>query len=369
MSIVLILYVAIIGYIYYTIYFANHTDLLVSRMSAGDHSDTAYLAVLDARLAMMRSLLYVAVSFISLFTPYLLLNASASANAEQFLEQGIVVPQIDTTTLVFGIVVTFMMTAFGFQTVSSTPFRMSIAKRIPAYKPDSWVHNTAILMMLLLVTAQFILFLSQGGTQAMAQSIEENGADVGSLLIQLWLQVIAAFLGIGWAIRRDWASALNRLGLRIPTREDWLWGIGGGLGLLGILWIFGFVISMIVTVLFPDQLESVEAMNQANDSIAVVFSTIPLALLLSATAAIGEEILFRGALLPIFGNITISLFFASLHTQSLLSPAILLLFVVSMCLGIIRKRTSTTAAIIAHFIYNFAQLFIAILLVSSVGGI
>jgi len=369
MSIVLILYVAIIGYIYYTIYFANHTDLLVNRMSAGDHSDTAYLAVLDARLAMMRSLLYVAVSFISLFIPYLLLNASASANADQFLEQGIVVPQIDTTTLIIGIAVTIIMTGFGFQTVSSTPFRMAIAKRIPAYKPDSWVHNTAILMMLLLMTAQFILFLSQGGTEAMAQSIQENGADVVSLLIQLWLQVIAAFLGIGWAIRRDWMSALNRLGLRIPTRQDWLWGIGGGLGLLVILWIFGLVMGLIVALLLPDQLESVEAMNQANDSIAIAFSTIPLALLLSSTAAIGEEILFRGALQPVFGNIAISLFFASLHTQSLLSPAIILLFAISIGLGVIRKRASTTAAILAHFIYNFAQLLIAILLVSSVGGI
>jgi hypothetical protein len=246
---------------------------------------------------------------------------------------------------------------------------MSLAKRITPYKPDSWVHNTAIIMILLLLIAQLMLFLSQGGTEAMAQSIEEQGANVTDLLIQLWLQVIAAFLGVGWAIRRDWNSTLNRLGLRIPNRQDFVWGVGGGIALLGLLWFFGIILGLIITLFFPDQAQSVSNMNRANDSIAQAFSTLPLALILSASAAIGEEILFRGALQPIFGNLLISIFFALLHTQSLLSPAIILLLGISIGLGIIRNRASTTAAIIAHFIYNFTQLLFAILLLSATGGI
>ncbi|HRF94392.1 MAG TPA: hypothetical protein PLZ51_04320, partial [Aggregatilineales bacterium] len=245
------------------------------------------------------------------------------------LEQGVVVPTIDAPIVVLGVVVTLITTFIAFQTVNSSPFRAMIARYIPAYRPQSWVHNTGIVFMLLLLTAQIMLFFSQGGTEAMAESIESQGADARDILFQLLLQIVAAFLGIGWAIRRDWETALARLGLRIPTRQDLIWGIGGGFGLLGILWMFGVILGMIITLFFPDQMENIQAMNRANDSIASAFSTLPLALLLSASAAIGEEILFRGALLPIFGNVVISIFFALLHTQSLLSPAIILLFVIS----------------------------------------
>ncbi|MDX2077945.1 MAG: CPBP family intramembrane glutamic endopeptidase [bacterium] len=369
MSVVILIYIALIGYIYYTIFFANHTDLLIMRLTSTDHPDTAYLAILDRRLAMMRSLLYVAVSFISLFIPYLVMSASAGNQAEQLLEQGVVAPIIDAPTVVVGVIITLITTFIAFQTVNSSPFRAMIARYIPAYRPQSWVHNTGIVFMLLLLTAQIMLFFSQGGTQAMAESIESQGADFRDLLFQLLLQIVAAFLGIGWAIRRDWNSSLARLGLRFPTPQDLIWGIGGGFGLLGILWLFGLILGAIITLFFPDQMENIQAMNRANDSIANAFSTLPLALLLSASAAIGEEILFRGALLPIFGNVVISVFFALLHTQSLLSPAIILLFVVSLGLGHIRTRSSTTAAIIAHFVYNFAQLLLSILLLSSVGGI
>lgn len=369
MSVLVLLYLMLIGYIYYTIFFANHTDLLITRLSAENHSDTAYLAVLDRRLAMMRTLLYVAVSLMFAFIPYLLMVASASADAERFEAEGIVVPPVDGATVIVGVIVTSIVTFLAFQVVGSEPFRMSLAKRLNLYKPNSWVHNTAIIMILLLLIAQLMLFLSQGGTEAMAQSIEEQGANVPDLLIQLWLQLIAAFLGVGWAIRRDWNSTLNRLGLRIPTRQDWVWGIGGGIGLLGILWLFGVILGFIITLFFPDQAQTINAMDRANDSIALAFSTVPLALILSASAAIGEEILFRGALQPTFGNLLISLFFALLHTQSLLSPAIILLLGVSIGLGVIRNRASTTAAIIAHFIYNFAQLLFAILLLSTTGGI
>ena len=366
MSITLIIYIILIGYVYYTIFYANHTDLFIQQQPT-QPEDNLYLVHLDRRLTMMRTLLFVVVSFISLFIPFLVLSASAGANAEQFATQDMVVPQISGVAVVIGVILTAFTTFFAYSTITSPSFRMSIAGRIKTYNPQSWVHTTAIVMMLLFLISQIILFLAQGGTDGLAQSIAEQGVSVTDLLIQLWLQVIAAFLGVGWAIRRNWGDTLARLGLRLPTRQDWVWGIGGGVGLLGILWSFGVIIGIIITLFAPEQMQNIEAMNRANDSLSTVVSTLPLAFLLSATAAIGEEILFRGALQPIFGNVVITLFFVSLHTQSILSPAIIVLICISLALGHIRNRSSTTAAIIAHFIYNFAQLLLSILVLSSEG--
>lgn len=369
MSITLILYIALLGYIYFTIFFANHTDLYIRQMNAQEHADTAHLAVLDSRLALMRTLLFTGVSFIALFIPFFLLSALNSTNADQLAAQGIIVPRLDVFSIVVGLVVCLSTTLISYRVVASRAFRLKLAERISTYNPNSWVHQTAIVFMMLLTTAQIIFFIVQGGVEAMAQSIQMQGANVGDLLFQLWLQVVAAFLGVGWAIRRDWNAALQRLGLRLPTRQDWVWGVGGGIGLLGVLFVYGVVVGFIVSLLFPSEAQVLETLNRANDSIAIAFSTLPLAFILSASAAIGEEILFRGALQPVFGNILISLFFALLHVQSLFSPAILLLFTISLLLGIIRNRASTSAAIIAHFIYNFVQLLLSMLILSTTGRI
>ena len=75
--------------------------------------------------------------------------------------------------------------------------------------------------------------------------------------------------------------------------------------------------------------------------------------LLAAAAGLGEELFFRGALQPIFGIVPTSLIFAISHVQYGLSPATLTVFLLSIVLGIIRKRSNTTVAILVHGGYNF----------------
>jgi membrane protease YdiL (CAAX protease family) len=104
--------------------------------------------------------------------------------------------------------------------------------------------------------------------------------------------------------------------------------------------------------------EQLEQQNQAAESLAQAFSTLPLAILLSISAATGEEIFFRGAFQPIFGNLLTSGFFVLLHTQYYLSIGTLLIFFVSFMFGWVRARHSTTAAIISHFVYDFILLFL-----------
>jgi uncharacterized protein len=132
--------------------------------------------------------------------------------------------------------------------------------------------------------------------------------------------------------------------------------------------LFGVAIAFNIITSFFLPREQIEAQSRAAESLAQAFATLPLAFILSSSAAIGEEIFYRGALQPVFGNLVTSVFFAVMHTQVLLTPGVVLIFIVSYVLGVLRARQSTTAAIIAHFVYNFVQLLLLIL-ASSTGVI
>jgi membrane protease YdiL (CAAX protease family) len=92
------------------------------------------------------------------------------------------------------------------------------------------------------------------------------------------------------------------------------------------------------------------------------FNTIQAAFLLAFTSAVSEEILFRGALQPIFGIPLTTVLFVLFHNQYTLTPAMLIILVVGTGLALLRRYQSTTSAIIAHFIYNFIPVALVILL-------
>ena len=100
----------------------------------------------------------------------------------------------------------------------------------------------------------------------------------------------------------------------------------------------------------PDEALQVSGLNE---TLLGNFDTVGEWLLLAAAAGLSEELLFRGALQPIFGIVPTSLIFAVSHVQYGLSPATLTVFMLSVVLGIIRKRSNTTVAILVHGGYNF----------------
>ena len=60
-----------------------------------------------------------------------------------------------------------------------------------------------------------------------------------------------------------------------------------------------------------------------------------------------------------FGVFVTSLLFTLLHPHYGMSPALFILFAVSIGFGFLRQRFSTTAAIICHATYNFAPFLLA----------
>jgi membrane protease YdiL (CAAX protease family) len=141
-----------------------------------------------------------------------------------------------------------------------------------------------------------------------------------------------------------------------------MWGVGAGVLLFGLT----AVLFTVWTQFVPEN--EIAQQQAAAEQVVQSFNTLPLAFLISACAAVSEEILFRGAVQPVFGLLLTSLLFALFHNQYAFTPATLIILIVGMGLGWLRQRRNTTTSIIAHFVYNFIQLTLAILVGSTPGG-
>ena len=135
-----------------------------------------------------------------------------------------------------------------------------------------------------------------------------------------------------------------------------LTGVGIGIGL--------FLASVIFTAVWQSLAdpETFAQQIRAAEGFTRQLQTLPVILLVTGGAAVGEEIFMRGALQPIFGIGLTSAFFALLHTQYLLTPTFGFIFLVGVVLGLIRRNVGTTAALLAHFVYNVAPFILAMLI-------
>jgi membrane protease YdiL (CAAX protease family) len=268
--------------------------------------------------------------------------------------------------LVFvGSVLVFSALAASVVVIRSEAARLWVTQVIAEptdYDPQSPVHLTAIVLSLSLVSYLLLGFVAQGGIAGVAEGLEMTGVAPVELVLTALLWIMAAALGVGLGQRRDMAAARQRLGLRMPRRADV--GIGIGVGLA--LWLAAIAFAIFWQMLTAP--ETFAEQNLAADQLARSIDSLLLVLLVSVGAAVSEEIFVRGALQPVFGIVLTSLFFTVLHAQYLFAPSMLLIFGVSLTLGWLRRRYSTSAAIIAHFVYNFVPLLLAYLLVNASRG-
>lgn len=75
--------------------------------------------------------------------------------------------------------------------------------------------------------------------------------------------------------------------------------------------------------------------------------------LLAGATGVGEELLFRGAVQPIFGIGFTSFLFATAHVQYGITPVTFVVFIIGIILGLIRRQYNTTTSIFVHSGYNF----------------
>jgi membrane protease YdiL (CAAX protease family) len=213
------------------------------------------------------------------------------------------------------------------------------------YNPRSPVHLVALIFCIYLFGMTVSQFVQVGGLRGLAEQFQTPTTD------SLWLQAIVliafAMLGVGLGIRRSLTATLSRLGLRAPTISELGITIGVALLLFGIQ----FTISAVWQSVTPP--EVFREQQAVSEILSNSLNTLSAAFVLSLTAALGEEIAFRGALQPIFGLVPTTILFALIHIQYTLTPATLIIIAVGFGLGWLRRKFNTTAAILGHFLYNF----------------
>lgn len=222
-------------------------------------------------------------------------------------------------------------------------FRSFLANYI-ALDVDSPVHLTALILAGYLV-GNTALALSQEFLQQL--NTIELAVSVLDVVLQQAAFVLLALAGAGLFIRRDLAGINRRLGLEIPTPGQ----LAIGALVIVLLILIQGTIGGIWALLDPEQAEQLGSLNEA---LLAGFDSVGEWFVLALASGTGEEILFRGALQPVFGLPVTSLLFAVVHIQYGLTPITFVVFFLGLILGIVRRYTNTTVAIFVHFGYNFA---------------
>lgn len=244
--------------------------------------------------------------------------------------------------------VLLVATGVGIELPLIKPIRSTLAMIIP-FDVDSVPDMTGLSVIL----AVAILF---GGTSLASGSTATVGSvSATDLVSQAIAFVFIAYFGVGFLMTRDFRNATDRLGLHSITLNYLLRAV-----LLVAALFTVTIVSSYLTVTFQPQLES-----QIQENLGTMTQGLQSwggALILGISAGVGEEILFRGAMQPRYGIIFTSIVFASLHVQYGLSLTILGIFVMSVLLGIERKRVNTTASLVTHVVYDVLAVLIPVLL-------
>lgn len=171
-----------------------------------------------------------------------------------------------------------------------------------------------------------------------------------SLLIGMGAFVMLAFSAVGFripfkrkgfkaAVKTKFWAATRRLGLVRPQSytNEIAYGCLGALALVAVVWPISRVIP-VEGVIYEEMLKRMTFLS---------------AVVLSASAGVGEEILFRGALQPRFGLVLTSLLFGILHSTYGFIPHVALAIFGGFVFGFLyRQRQNILAPIVAHSVYN-----------------
>lgn len=245
------------------------------------------------------------------------------------------------------------------------PVRRRLARFIPI-EPASFVHTIALAAIVSITLMLFVPLLLTGEPPllTLVRSLSGEGlnntnpdAALRSQVYGLIWTIPAALLAVGFGIRRNLSATLSRLGLVMPTSQQFWNGIGLGVVLAIAMqfllsplqeWIwqsFGWPMT--------DEDAFLELMSYAISPIGAV--------VIGVTAGLGEELAIRGVLQPRLGILLSNLFFVSLHAFQYHWDGLLVMFVIGMILGLIRKYTNTTTAALVHGTYDFVLVMLATL--------
>ncbi|MBN1966975.1 MAG: CPBP family intramembrane metalloprotease [Anaerolineae bacterium] len=229
-------------------------------------------------------------------------------------------------------------------------------EQVRGFDPQSPMQAFALGAGLLLFLQTLLDYLIVGGQTGLASegSLDELSLLVSSALTALML-IGVTLAGTGLGTDRSWPAVRQRLGLRLPNLSELVMGVG----VAGAMIAFQFGAALL-WVLFTSEAD-VAQQTQVSRAIAGSVTTFGAAFLVALFSSLGEEISFRGGLQPVFGLWPTTLLFALTHIQYQFTVAALIIFVVGLVFGLTRRHFGTSAAIVAHFCYNFGLLALSVM--------
>jgi len=177
---------------------------------------------------------------------------------------------------------------------------------------------------------------------------QDEAAQLRSTVYGLVWTVPGTILAVGYGVQRKLRPALERLGLVRPTLKQVLLGIATAVVLVGAVQVLGHGINWLWEAMGWPATDG-EAFGEL-----MAFAFNPLgAVVIGITAGLGEELAVRGVLQPRLGILLSNLFFTGLHAFQYNWDSLLVVFLVGLAMGFLRKRTNTTTSAIAHGVYDF----------------
>lgn len=239
--------------------------------------------------------------------------------------------------------------------------RRALANFIPI-DPANPVHTVALaFVMLVLINLMMTLGIGLGNlAELMENGMQESMQETAIMLwVQQILMALLAFVGVGWLVRRNLQRAMDRLALSLPTWRQSLLGFALGVVMVPVVLITTYLASLVGLGVDPDVERLTEQM------IGPLFESPLLGILtIGLAAALGEELLFRGALQPRLGLVLTSAVFALVHSNYGISISTVMVFILGLLLGWVRIRYNTSTAMILHAVYNMTLGILATLSIS-----
>jgi membrane protease YdiL (CAAX protease family) len=223
--------------------------------------------------------------------------------------------------------------------------------------PQSFVHTIALVSIVAttLLSVIPLLVLQAPPTLEALTNVPEFGeaaaqsTGVSNLVYRLVWAVPGAILAVGYAVRRDLGEALRRLGFVRPTLAQLALGVGVGALLVGVIFALDPAINWLWTLLGWPVTDG-EAFNELLEPI--LNAGILGAVVLGVVAGVSEELAVRGVLQPRLGIVLSNLLFTAVHALQYNWDALLIVFLLGLVFGVLRKRTTTTTSAIAHGVYD-----------------
>jgi membrane protease YdiL (CAAX protease family) len=245
--------------------------------------------------------------------------------------------------------------------ISLACFLPSIRRKVSAFMdtdPQSFVHATALATVVAITLMCFIPLLAVGSPPLLPLVRVDGGAGLPPPDEQLRTTVYtllwglpAAFLAVGYPLRRTLREARLRLGLVLPSLRQVLFSVLMVGALLVVMPLFGHGIEFLWKTLgWP--LTDEEEIKMLFGFTAGPFA----AFIASIVAGLGEEVVFRGVLQPRLGILLPALMFTAVHAFQYNFDALIQVLLLGVLFGVVRNRTNTTTAALIHFGYDFVLL-------------